>query len=84
MPARRLPAAHQRLRTALTAVPPRLAPPPQTTLVVKYVLPETTPQAVNWGVQTVIQTAGIMASAVVLWVAQIGGDEYECVPVLSC
>jgi hypothetical protein len=54
----------------------------QTTLVVKYLLAARPPhdEGIAWGVQNVIWNAGIMAGAVVLWVAQLGGDEYELRP----
>lgn len=67
------------LSHALTSLTAPLLTCQQTTLVVKYLLAARPPsdEGIAWGVQNVIWNAGIMASAVVLWVAQLGGDEYE-------
>lgn len=53
---------------------------PQTTLIIKYILPAYPSEFTYYGIAAVGQNAGIMLSSVTLWIAQMAGDsEYECV-----
>ncbi|GAA5821906.1 hypothetical protein JCM11251_004772 [Rhodosporidiobolus azoricus] len=49
-----------------------------TVLIVKYIVPHY-PEGygINWGLANVVQSASIMFSAVILWVAQSAQDEYD-------
>jgi len=48
-----------------------------TVLILKYILNGYTPEFTYYGYANVSQSVALMLSAVVLWIAQSGGSEYE-------
>jgi hypothetical protein len=51
-------------------------------LIIKYVLPAYPSQYIYYGIASVAQAGAIMLSSVVLWAAQmVGEDEYEYVAI---
>lgn len=49
----------------------------QTVLVLKYIVPSFADQFVYYGYANVAQNVAVMLSAVVLWIAQSGPNDYE-------
>lgn len=49
----------------------------QTVLVLKYILNAYPDQFLYYGYANVSQNVALMLSAIVLWIAQSGGSEYE-------
>lgn len=49
----------------------------QTVLVLKYILHAYPDQFLYYGYANVSQNVALMLSAIVLWIAQSGGSEYE-------
>jgi hypothetical protein len=49
----------------------------QTVLILKYIIPAYDARYVYYGGAGVGMNAGVMLSAIILWISQSGGDEYE-------